>query len=240
MVWVSSVSGWMFGHQAHIYATHKTLQGCGAAVSALYAPPDACMLEHTYFGVTLEFLSGSIPACETECLPFQRITGGEKEVAALALLLAICAGRECVKLHLFNALFGAAGGEKAVRWPSCLPSVQIMTCVQLHLCNALCDTGGEKTVHWSSCSPSVQIMACVKLHLCNAMCDTGGEKTVAALALLFAIHSYRPSPFFVLDEVSLVASWGHHDPASVLCVSCAVMVVYNTSRFWPGRSLAKA
>jgi hypothetical protein len=31
---------------------------------------------------------------------------------------------------------------------------------------------------------------------------TGGEKTVAALALLFAIHSYRPSPFFVLDEVS--------------------------------------
>jgi structural maintenance of chromosome 1 len=24
---------------------------------------------------------------------------------------------------------------------------------------------------------------------------------VAALALLFAIHSYRPSPFFVLDEV---------------------------------------
>lgn len=24
---------------------------------------------------------------------------------------------------------------------------------------------------------------------------------MAALALLFAIHSYRPSPFFVLDEV---------------------------------------
>lgn len=30
---------------------------------------------------------------------------------------------------------------------------------------------------------------------------TGGEKTVAALALLFALHSHRPSPFFVLDEV---------------------------------------
>jgi structural maintenance of chromosome 1 len=30
---------------------------------------------------------------------------------------------------------------------------------------------------------------------------SGGEKTVAALSLLFAMHSYRPSPFFVLDEV---------------------------------------
>eukprot|EP00934_Nitzschia_sp_Nitz4_P000499 Nitzschia sp. Nitz4//scaffold170_size48074//10924//15000//NITZ4_007103-RA/size48074-augustus-gene-0.32-mRNA-1//-1//CDS//3329538634//499//frame0 len=30
---------------------------------------------------------------------------------------------------------------------------------------------------------------------------SGGEKTVAALALLFAIHSYQPAPFFVMDEV---------------------------------------
>eukprot|EP01135_Chromosphaera_perkinsii_P000901 Nk52_evm64s152 gene=Nk52_evmTU64s152 len=30
---------------------------------------------------------------------------------------------------------------------------------------------------------------------------SGGEKTVAALALLFAIHSYQPAPFFVMDEI---------------------------------------
>ncbi|NXL90290.1 SMC1B protein, partial [Alectura lathami] len=30
---------------------------------------------------------------------------------------------------------------------------------------------------------------------------SGGERTVAALALVFAIHSFRPAPFFVLDEI---------------------------------------
>ncbi len=31
---------------------------------------------------------------------------------------------------------------------------------------------------------------------------SGGERTMAALALLFALHSYKPAPFFVMDEVS--------------------------------------
>jgi len=30
---------------------------------------------------------------------------------------------------------------------------------------------------------------------------SGGEKAVASLAMLFAIHSFRPAPFFVLDEI---------------------------------------
>jgi structural maintenance of chromosome 1 len=30
---------------------------------------------------------------------------------------------------------------------------------------------------------------------------SGGEKTVAALALLFALNSYKPAPFFIMDEV---------------------------------------
>lgn len=30
---------------------------------------------------------------------------------------------------------------------------------------------------------------------------SGGEKTVAALSLIFAIHSFRPAPVLVMDEV---------------------------------------
>ncbi|XP_005040153.1 PREDICTED: structural maintenance of chromosomes protein 1B isoform X3 [Ficedula albicollis] len=30
---------------------------------------------------------------------------------------------------------------------------------------------------------------------------SGGERTVAALALVFAVHSFRPAPFFILDEI---------------------------------------
>ncbi|KAL9147307.1 hypothetical protein ABFS82_13G165600 [Erythranthe guttata] len=30
---------------------------------------------------------------------------------------------------------------------------------------------------------------------------SGGEKTIAALALIFSIHSFKPSPFFIMDEV---------------------------------------
>lgn len=30
---------------------------------------------------------------------------------------------------------------------------------------------------------------------------SGGEKTIAALALLFSINHYTPSPFFILDEI---------------------------------------
>lgn len=40
---------------------------------------------------------------------------------------------------------------------------------------------------------------CVKCH--NFPEPLPCAQTVAALALLFAIHSYQPSPFFVLDEI---------------------------------------
>lgn len=38
---------------------------------------------------------------------------------------------------------------------------------------------------------------------------SGGERTIAALSLLFAIHSYRPAPFFILDEVDAALDAGN-------------------------------
>jgi structural maintenance of chromosome 1 len=45
---------------------------------------------------------------------------------------------------------------------------------------------------------------------------SGGEKTVAALALLFSVHSFRPAPFFVMDEVD--AALDNGKSPFVLCV----------------------
>lgn len=36
---------------------------------------------------------------------------------------------------------------------------------------------------------------------------SGGEKTIAALSLLFAIHSAIPSPFYIMDEVDAFLDW---------------------------------
>jgi len=53
---------------------------------------------------------------------------------------------------------------------------------------------------------------------------SGGERTIAALALLFAIHSYQPSPFFVLDEVD----------AALDNVNVARVAKYVTTHARPG------
>lgn len=50
---------------------------------------------------------------------------------------------------------------------------------------------------------------------------SGGEKTVAALALLFAIHSFHPAPFFVMDEVDAALDNSKSCPFCLpLCFLC--------------------
>ena len=63
---------------------------------------------------------------------------------------------------------------------------------------------------------------------------SGGEKTMAALAMLFSVHSFRQAPFFVLDEVDAAldnvnvkkvgyvgyVGWLLHACACVCCFYC--------------------
>lgn len=55
---------------------------------------------------------------------------------------------------------------------------------------------------------------------------SGGERTVAALALLFAIHSYRPAPFFILDEIDAAL-----DNANVLRVAQFIRAKSHSTQF---------
>eukprot|EP00965_Chrysotila_dentata_P190001 6173640-Pleurochrysis_carterae.AAC.1 len=60
--------------------------------------------------------------------------------------------------------------------------------------------------HVRVCMPAhvcVCVCVCMRVQVCVCVCVqlSGGERTVAALALLFAIHDFHPSPFFVMDEV---------------------------------------
>lgn len=56
---------------------------------------------------------------------------------------------------------------------------------------------------------------------------SGGEKTVAALALLFAIHSSNPSPFFVLDEIDAAL-----DNTNIGKASCSLIIGFQSVGFW--------
>jgi len=57
---------------------------------------------------------------------------------------------------------------------------------------------------------------------------SGGEKTIAALALLFAIHSSNPSPFFVLDEIDAALDNTNIGKVGNLCYnSVANLIVHS-------------
>lgn len=52
---------------------------------------------------------------------------------------------------------------------------------------------------------------------------SGGEKSIAALALLFAIQSFKPSPVFIIDEVDAA-----FDPGNVRIVR-SILFDYDVS-----------
>jgi structural maintenance of chromosome 1 len=57
---------------------------------------------------------------------------------------------------------------------------------------------------------------------------SGGEKTMAALALLFSIHSFRQAPFFVLDEVD--AALDNVNVKKVRRLFCVAMLHFAGTR----------
>jgi structural maintenance of chromosome 1 len=81
---------------------------------------------------------------------------------------------------------------------------------------------------------------------------SGGEKTLAALALLFAIHSYQPTPVVLLDEfgaaldsenVRKLASFlnahteAHSNTASNAIATHFIVVTHKRSMFWRAQSV---
>ncbi|KAK6361226.1 Structural maintenance of chromosomes protein 1 [Orbilia blumenaviensis] len=72
---------------------------------------------------------------------------------------------------------------------------------------------------------------------------SGGEKTMAALALLFAIHSYQSSPFFVLDEVDAALDNANVQKiANYICNNCGpgfqfIVISLKTGLFQQSQAL---
>ena len=55
---------------------------------------------------------------------------------------------------------------------------------------------------------------------------SGGEKTLSSLALIFALHRYKPSPFYVMDEIDAAL-----DYRNVRVVSTYIKEMSATAQF---------